>query len=137
MKGKTPPSNRACGFPAHGLPAVSRVAALRSPRVLDGPTQADQPLGLEEVALRRRLLPCPALPSRAQGITRQRAPVMGPRPPITAGPSRPPRITTRRPRSSESIARSTQARGEALRGEDDEARAVGADAGVERGPPLE
>jgi hypothetical protein len=32
-----PRSNRACGFPAHGLRVVSRDAALRSLRVLDGP----------------------------------------------------------------------------------------------------
>jgi hypothetical protein len=45
-----PRSNRACGFPAHGLPMVSRSAALRSLRVLDGPTQAMEPVAVEEVA---------------------------------------------------------------------------------------
>lgn len=38
-----PRSNRACGFPAHGLPVVVQVAALRSLRILDGASQAMKP----------------------------------------------------------------------------------------------
>src|SRR5712692_1574582 len=45
-----PPFNRACRFPAHGLPVVSCVAALRRLRVLDGPAQTVQPEGVEEIA---------------------------------------------------------------------------------------
>jgi hypothetical protein len=50
-----PLSNRACDFPAHGLPVVSRAAALRSLpergiRVPDGPPQAVESDGFEEIA---------------------------------------------------------------------------------------
>jgi hypothetical protein len=48
-KGQDPLSNRACGFPAHGLPVVSRSVALRSLRVLDGSAQTDEPEGIKEV----------------------------------------------------------------------------------------
>jgi hypothetical protein len=50
MQNQRPLPNRACGFPAHGLPVVCRLAALRVllfPEgwrgIADGPTQAIQP----------------------------------------------------------------------------------------------
>src|SRR5262249_12169901 len=39
-------------FPAHGLPVVSRFAALRSLRVLDGPAQAVEPVAFDEEIVR-------------------------------------------------------------------------------------
>ena len=43
-----PRSNRACGFPAHGLPDISS-PALRTRRVADGPAQAMETERTEEV----------------------------------------------------------------------------------------
>src|SRR5439155_21576618 len=43
-----PRSNRACGFPAHGLPRGIRRTTLRSHRVADGPAQAVETEGVEE-----------------------------------------------------------------------------------------
>jgi hypothetical protein len=45
-----PLSNRACGFPAHGLPVVCRDAALRGLWVANGSAQAHESVTLEEVA---------------------------------------------------------------------------------------
>jgi hypothetical protein len=43
-----PLSNRACEFPAHGLPVVSRVAALCCLRIADRATQAVEAVALNE-----------------------------------------------------------------------------------------
>src|SRR4051812_20824968 len=68
-RGQSPLSNRACGFPAHGLPVVARVAALRGllpgglPRVADGPAQAmkaEIPEVLARPALRLTRLQAPS-----------------------------------------------------------------------------
>lgn len=50
MKAQDPLSNRACGFRAHGLPMVTRHAALRGLRVADGAAQSMEPEGVEVVA---------------------------------------------------------------------------------------
>src|SRR5580698_8190197 len=81
MKGQDPLSNRACGFPAHGLPVVSRAAALRAllPEgllgVAHGSPQAMKTDVLEVFARPARRFACLELPALALDAKGSQPPV--------------------------------------------------------------